>query len=70
MESGWSQSAVQNRLDLNRAQEWGYGGGVTAMVYGLGVREWISKKSLAEQHAFGLDVLKELGGEQYLPKLK
>jgi hypothetical protein len=34
---------------------------------GLTVRQWLSKKSFREQFEFGIQIIKDFGGSQYLP---
>ncbi len=44
-----------------------YSSKIPGLTGGLTVREWLSKKSLAEQFEFGIDTIRKFGGSQYLP---
>jgi hypothetical protein len=53
--------------DSIHARVSGYYGSKQPFTGGLTVRAWISKKTFEEQFEFGVRVIKELGGTEYLP---
>ena len=35
---------------------------------GLKLRDWLAKKSFEEQFEYGVDIIKQFGGSEFLPK--